>query len=210
MFIISFILNLITISIVGLFALIVYMSYRKRPDLKSTPLQVMRDIVGGQAGHARVYKIFPFKRNLTGPVGEFGNYSDPDVDYSDLSGNSYDHIEGQKPWENVPNVNFGSRSGIVDVPEDFYSRSEQLRDLEDGKGGFYPSELQKSLLDTMNPNDPRFDEKIEMIRTISENDPNYQFIVQDIKSQLTPQQVVYRQALKDAASDVDGKYEYSS
>ena len=182
MFIISFILNLITISIVGLFALIVYMSYRKRPDLKSTPLQVMRDIVGGQAGHARVYRIVPFKRNLTGPVGEFGNYSDPDVNYSDLSGNSYDHIVGQKPWENVPNINFGSRAGIVDVPDDFYSRSEQLRDLE------------KSLLDTMNPNDPRFDEKIEMIRTISENDPNYQFIVQDIKSQLTPQQVAYRQA----------------
>ena len=74
MFIISFILNLITVSIVGLFALIVYMSYRKRPDLKSTPLDVMRDIAAGQSGHARVYKIAPFKRLLTGPVGEFGEY----------------------------------------------------------------------------------------------------------------------------------------
>tara|TARA_R110002096_G_scaffold295644_1_gene489998 strand:+ start:49 stop:642 length:594 start_codon:yes stop_codon:yes gene_type:complete len=194
MFIISFILNLITISIVGLFALIVYMSYRKRPDLKSTPLQVMRDIVGGQAGHARVYKIAPFKRNLTGPVGEFGNYSDPDAEYSDLSGNSYNHIIGRKPWDGVGNANFGSRVGVEDEPDDFYSRSEQIRDLEDGRGGFYPSEIQKSLLDTMDPSDTRFDEKIEMIKTISENDPNYQFIVQDIKSQLTPQQAAYRQA----------------
>ena len=194
MFIISFILNLITVAIVGLFALIVYMSYRKRPDLRSTPLDVMRDIVGGQAGHARIYRIAPFKRNLTGPVGEFGSYSDPDAEYSDLSGNSYNFIEGQKPWEGVENVNFGSRSGVLEVPEDYYSRSQQLRDLEDGRGGFYPSELQKSLLDTINPNDPRFDEKIEMIRTISENDPNYQFIVQDIKSQLTPAQAAYRRS----------------
>ena len=111
MFIISFILNLITLSIVGLFALIVYMSYRKRPDLKSTPLDVMRDIVAGQSGHARVYKIFPFKRLLTGPVGEFGEYSDPDVEYSDLSGNSYDYITGQIPWDGVDDANFGSRTG---------------------------------------------------------------------------------------------------
>ena len=74
----------------------------------------MRDIVGGQAGHARVYKIFPFKRNLTGPVGEFGNYSDPDAEYSDLSGNSYNHIVGKKPWDGIENANFGSRTWIYD------------------------------------------------------------------------------------------------
>tara|TARA_R110000851_G_scaffold73522_2_gene162213 strand:+ start:131 stop:475 length:345 start_codon:yes stop_codon:yes gene_type:complete len=112
MFIISFILNLITIAIVGLFVLIVYMSYRKRPDLKSSPLDVMRDIVGGQSGHARIYKIAPFKRTLTGPVGEFGNYDDPDADYSDLSGNSYDHIEGRRPWDGVQDANFGSKNGV--------------------------------------------------------------------------------------------------
>ena len=77
MFIISFILNLITIAIVGLFALVVYMCYRKRPDLQSTPLDVMRDLVSGQATHARIYKMLPFKPLLTGPVGEFGSWASP-------------------------------------------------------------------------------------------------------------------------------------
>ena len=110
MFIISFVLNLITILVVGAFALVIYMAYRKRPELTSTPLDVMRDIVAGAAGHARVYKVYPFKKLLTGPVGEFGNYSDKVL--SNLKGNTYDYGMGKKPWEGVTNVNFGSSVGV--------------------------------------------------------------------------------------------------
>jgi hypothetical protein len=110
MFIISFVLNIITILIVGIFALVIYMAYRKRPELTSSPLDVMRDIVAGAAGHARVYKIHPFKRLLTGPVGEFGNYTD--LDLSPLKGNTYDYAVGKKPWEGVQDANFGSSVGV--------------------------------------------------------------------------------------------------
>tara|TARA_R110002074_G_scaffold85783_1_gene189650 strand:+ start:138 stop:530 length:393 start_codon:yes stop_codon:yes gene_type:complete len=110
MFIISFVLNLITILVVGTFALVIYMAYRKRPDLTSSPLDVMRDIVAGHSGPTRLYKIHPFKRLLTGPVGEFGNYSDKE--FSDLKGNTYDHVGNKRPWEGVQDVNFGSSVGV--------------------------------------------------------------------------------------------------
>jgi hypothetical protein len=110
MFIISFVLNLITILVVGAFALVIYMAYRKRPELTSTPLDVMRDIVAGAAGHARVYKIHPFKRLLTGPVGEFGEYTDKE--FAGLKGNTYEYDMGKKPWEGVKDANFGSSVGV--------------------------------------------------------------------------------------------------
>ena len=100
MFIISFVLNIITLAIVGALMLVVYMSYRKRPDVTSTPMDVMRDIVAGQAGPARIYKIIPFKRLLTGPIGEFG--SNDTQEYSNLGGNTYDHVSGEKPWDRLP------------------------------------------------------------------------------------------------------------
>ena len=110
---ISIILNIITILIVGVFILLVYLSYRQRPDLKATPLDVMRDIVGGQSGHTRIYKVGHLKELLTGPVGmhEEGEATN-DLAFADIDGNSYAYDHGKKPWEGVEDANFGSRTGV--------------------------------------------------------------------------------------------------
>lgn len=147
--IVSVLLNIITISIVGLFVLIIYMAYRKRPELTSTPLDVMRDIVGGQSNHTRIYKVWPFKRLLTGPVGEFGNYSNSD--YSSLNGNSYEYTFGKKPWDGVENINFGSTVGVSDLTEN-QAIVQYLDTLYPMKG-----------FDSINQSDVMFSTKIQSI-----------------------------------------------
>jgi hypothetical protein len=107
----SIILNLVTIMIVGIFALFVYVAYRQRPDLTATPVDIMRDIVGGQSTHARIHKVVPYKRLMQGPMGEFGDY-DTNEDLAPLEGNMSDYKPGTMPWENAENENFGSRTGV--------------------------------------------------------------------------------------------------
>jgi len=109
---ISIILNLITLLILGIFAFFVYISYRQRDDLTVRPIDIMRDIVGGQSTHTRLHKVVPFKRLMYGPMGEFGNY-DTGVDLSRLEGNFYEYPEGEQPWENEEDANFGSYSGVT-------------------------------------------------------------------------------------------------
>ena len=99
--------------IVGGFILVVYMSYRTRPNLKATPLDVMRDIVGGQSGHARVYKAAHLKELLTGPVGTHEEgLATEELVYSDIDGNSYSYDAGKRPWDGVDDINFGSSTGV--------------------------------------------------------------------------------------------------
>ena len=127
MLLISIILNLITILIVLGFIVIVYLSYRHRPNFSATPLDVMRDIVGGQAGHARIYKASPHKHLLTGPIGSFDmGYKNTHQDIALLTGNSYEYTQGEKPWENVPDANFGSRNGISMGHDDVYHEHRLL------------------------------------------------------------------------------------
>ena len=108
---ISIILNLITILIVGIFAFFIYIAYRQRPDLTTRPMDVMRDIVGGQSTHARLYKVVPYKRLMYGPMGEFGNY-DTGEDLSRIEGNFYEYKAGTPPWDGASDENFGSRTGV--------------------------------------------------------------------------------------------------
>lgn len=108
---ISIILNLITLIIVGIFAFFIYVAYRQRPDPTSRPIDVMRDIVGGQSGHARLYKVVPYKRLMYGPMGEFGNYQG-EIDYSKIEGNMYEYETDKKPFEGEKDANFGSYSGV--------------------------------------------------------------------------------------------------
>jgi len=107
----SIILNLITIAIVGIFALFVYVAYRQRPDLSATPLDIMRDIVGGQGSQARIHKVVPYKRLLYGPMGNFKNYETSE-ELAPLEGNMSDYKPGTMPWEGAENENFGSRTGV--------------------------------------------------------------------------------------------------
>lgn len=106
MFLISLILNLITIAIVGVFVFLVYLSYLKRPEPSMRPIDVMRDIVGGQAGHARIYKVAPYNQMLTGDTGEFVSHIKDD--FSTLGGNMFNYTQGKKPWEGEVDANFGS------------------------------------------------------------------------------------------------------
>ena len=108
---IGLILNIITLLVVGIFIFFIYVAYRQRPDVTIRPIDVMRDIVGGQAGHSRLYKVVPTKRLLYGPVGDFGNYTN--VDYSRLEGNMFPYEEGTKPWEGEKDANFGSYTGVT-------------------------------------------------------------------------------------------------
>jgi len=107
----SIILNLVTIMIVGIFAFFVYVAYRQRPDLSATPIDIMRDMVGGQSTHARLHKVVPYKRLLKGPLGEFGDY-DNNEGLALLEGNMKDYRPGTMPWEGAENENFGSRTGV--------------------------------------------------------------------------------------------------
>ena len=184
MLLISIILNLITILIVLGFIVIVYLSYRQRPNLSATPLDVMRDIIGGQSGHARVYKVTPYKNLLIGPMGNFDGGTTPgnEINLATIDGNSYDYVPRSKPWENVDDISFGSRTGIPVGGNDLYIRRKMIQDLEDGKDGFTPTELQKSLLDTLKPNDDRFSYKLEQIKTLDPTDPSLDLKVRDIKS----------------------------
>lgn len=111
MFLLAIVLNLITIAIVAAFAIVIYMAYRKRDDPSVMPLDVMTDIISGQAGHSRIYKVRPFKYMLTGPIGNFKPHKDEDREYSNLNGNSYDYIYGRKPWQGV-STGIGTYSGI--------------------------------------------------------------------------------------------------
>ena len=213
MLLISIILNIITILIVGGFILVVYMSYRTRPNLKATPLDVMRDIVGGQSGHARVYKAAHLKELLTGPVGthEEGMATEGMI-YSDIDGNSYSYDAGKRPWDGVEDINFGSSTGVSsgdleqmrvqeggpdwrtkgdaaynekDWGQNVYisegdERREILQTLEDS-GTLSLSQL--NLLDSINPNDPNFESKIELLKKLDNpTDPNYAMNVNIIKS----------------------------
>lgn len=94
---ISLIINLITIAIVAVFVFVVYMAYRGRPSPSIRPIDVMRDMVAGQSGHARIYKVAPWWTQLEGDTGSFE--ANDSGEYSDLQGNLYDYIEGQKPWD---------------------------------------------------------------------------------------------------------------
>lgn len=91
-----------------------YLSYRQRSNFSATPLDVMRDIVGGQSGHARIYKATPYKKLLIGPVGNFDGGTTPgnEINLATIDGNSYDYEPGLKPWENVDDINFGSSVGV--------------------------------------------------------------------------------------------------
>ena len=97
--IISILLNIITLCVVGAFAMVLYMAYRKRPDLSHTPLQVLRDITVFPDKPGIVYDLVPFKKGLLGPVGEFGSYYEGE--YSDLIGNSYTYKQGDVPFSKV-------------------------------------------------------------------------------------------------------------
>ena len=159
---IGLILNIITLLIVGMFVFFIYIAYRQRPEPTITPLDVMRDIVGGQAGHSRIYKLLPNKRILYGPSGEFGNYTD--IDYSRIEGNMYDYKEGTKPWEGVENVNFGSYTGVTkteigDVQE-LTTRRELLKNAEQNE----TDPRKKRLLENLSQNDPNFYDKLASIQ----------------------------------------------
>jgi len=151
---IGLLLNIITLLIVGLFVFFIYIAYRQRPEPTITPLDVMRDIVGGQAGHSRIYKLLPNKRILYGPSGEFGNYTD--IDYSRIEGNMYDYKAGTKPWEGVENVNFGSETGV--------SKTE-IGDVQE-------IDKRKRIIEIaiQNEIDPI---KIQALNNISQGDPNF-------------------------------------
>ena len=107
MYFIALTLNIITILIVATFAILVYLSYLNRPDPSIRPIEVMRDIVAGQSGHARIYKVAPYKTLLKGETGSFKEHENKD--YSSLGGNMYDYVQGRKPWDGEKDANFGSR-----------------------------------------------------------------------------------------------------
>ena len=107
MYFIALTLNIITLAIVGIFAFLIYMSYLNRPEPNIRPIDVMRDIVAGQSGHARIYKVSPFKSLQKGDTGSFIQHEDKD--YSSLGGNMYDYKQGKKPWDGEKDANFGSR-----------------------------------------------------------------------------------------------------
>lgn len=159
---IGLILNIITLLIVGLFVFFIYVAYRQRPEPTITPLDVMRDIVGGQAGHSRIYKVVPTKRLLYGPSGEFGNYTN--VDYSRLEGNMYDYKEGTKPWEGDQNVNFGSFTGVprteIEDVQELNTRRELLKKAEKNE----TDSRKKMLLENLSQNDPNFYDKLAKIQ----------------------------------------------
>lgn len=159
---IGLILNIITLLIVGLFVFFIYVAYRQRPEPTITPLDVMRDIVGGQAGHSRLYKVVPTKRLLYGPSGEFGNYTN--VDYSRLEGNMYDYNEGTKPWEGDQNVNFGSFAGVprseIEDVQAANSKSQILQIAIENESDSY----KKKSLENLSPDDPGFYDKLYKIQ----------------------------------------------
>ena len=166
---IGLLLNIITLIIVGLFVFFIYISYRQRPDITTRPIDVMRDIVGGQAGHSRIYKVLPDKRLLYGPVGTFGNYSE--VDYSRLEGNMFPYNEGTKPWEGVKDANFGSYSGVsqtelsgineaMDQPDSTKRRQEILAIALANTGDANKTRD----IELLNVNDPDFYEKLANIQ----------------------------------------------
>lgn len=159
---IGLILNIITLIIVGLFVFFIYVAHRQRPEPTITPLDVMRDIVGGQAGHSRVYSVVPTKRLLYGPSGEFGNYTN--VDYSRLEGNMYDYNEGTKPWEGDQNVNFGSYTGVskseLESVQGLGSRDEILKTAKQNESDPY----KKRLLENLSRDDPDFYAKLANIQ----------------------------------------------
>ncbi len=107
MYFIALALNIVTIAIVGIFVFFIYLSYQARPEPNIRPIDVMRDIVGGQSGHARIYKVAPYRTLLKGETGSFVSHEDKD--YSSLGGNMFDYVQGQKPFEGVEDANFGSR-----------------------------------------------------------------------------------------------------
>lgn len=161
---IGLILNIITLLIVGLFVFFIYIAYRQRPEPTITPLDVMRDIIGGQAGHSRIYKVVPTKRLLYGPSGEFGNYTN--VDYSRLEGNMYDYKEGTKPWEGVQNVNFGSYTGVsmseMEDVQELKSKRELLKTAEKNE----KDPFKKRALENLSANDPNFYDKLAKIQEL--------------------------------------------
>jgi hypothetical protein len=107
MYFIALALNVVTLAIVGTFAFFIYLSYLNRPEPNIRPIDVMRDIVGGQSGHARIYKVAPFKTLLKGNTGSF--VQNEDEDHSRLGGNMFDYVQGKKPWDGEKDANFGSR-----------------------------------------------------------------------------------------------------
>ena len=159
---IGLILNIITLLIVGLFVFFIYIAYRQRPEPTITPLDVMRDIIGGQGGHTRLYKVVPTKRLLYGPSGEFGNYTN--VDYSRLEGNMYDYNEGTKPWEGDQNVNFGLFAGVprkeIENVQTAGSKSEILQIAINNESDLY----KKRLLENLSQDDPDFYKKLATIQ----------------------------------------------
>ena len=159
---IGLILNIITLLVVGMFVFFIYVAYRQRPEPTITPMDVMRDIVGGQAGHSRIYKVVPTKRLLYGPSGEFGNYTN--VDYSRLEGNTYDYKEGTKPWEGVDNANFGSFTGVpkseIEGVQGANSKSELLQIAKQNETDPY----KKKALENLSQDDPDFYKKLAIIQ----------------------------------------------
>jgi hypothetical protein len=159
---IGLILNIITIIIVGIFVFFIYIAYRQRPEITITPMDVMRDIVGGQAGHSRLYKVVPTKRLLYGPMGEFGNYSN--VDYSKLEGNMYDYKEGTRPWDGADNINLGSYTGVsrseIEDIQEINTKKDILKEALENE----PNPEKKKALQNLSQNDPEFYDKIAMIQ----------------------------------------------
>lgn len=162
---IGLILNIITLLIVGLFVFFIYVAYRQRPDVTITPLDVMRDIVGGQAGHSRLYQVVPTKRLLYGPIGNFDNYSN--VDYSRLEGNTFDYEEGTQPWEGVGDISFGSATGIsrteIESVQQINTKSAMLQTAKNNNQEDY---VKKKSLDELSLDDPDFYEKLANIQSM--------------------------------------------
>lgn len=161
---IGLILNIITLLIVGLFVFFIYVAYRQRPEPTITPLDVMRDIVGGQAGHSRLYQVVPTKRLLYGPSGEFGNYTN--VDYSRLEGNMYEYNEGTKPWEGDQNVNFGSSTGISKSELESVQGAESKEELLKVAIQNESDQYKKRLLEALSLDDPYLTNKIARIQEL--------------------------------------------
>lgn len=175
--IISVILNVITLAIVAAFVMVIYMAYRKRPDVTSSLGAVIEDLFHYKND---VYHLLPFKKNLTGPVGTFSAYTPDTEDYAPIGTNSYDYEPNENLSGTLINLNeseFIKRQALSQEWEKEYGESEMtlssgtvasLDQSELVRRQALLHELEKEYgenvgFDVISQNDPNFKEKVNKL-----------------------------------------------